>query len=122
MDFLGGIFISIFLLIIIYSNFIFLKGLKRIEEKRSKYKIFFFLSSVIFPCFVVFIIAAILTSPALIEMSNLKFDMSNYNYRIIFGIIIFPPSILLNIYFSKFYLKRISTTKKENEIELIGTE
>jgi len=122
MDFLGGIFISIFLLIIIYSNFIFLKGLKRIEEKRSKYKIFFFLSSVIFPCFVVFIIAAILTSPALIEMSNLKFDMSNYNYRIIFGILIFPPSILLNIYFSKFYLKRISTTKKENEIELIGTE
>lgn len=124
MDVLGGIFIAIFLGIVIYSNFIFFKGLKKTETKDFKYKLFYFLMSIIFPSSVVFCVAAILTSPALIEMSGLRTDMNDYTSRIIFGSVIFPPSILINIYISKFYLKRISKRKKENEIEieLIGTE
>lgn len=78
--------------------------------------------SLIFPCSIIFIIALLMTSPALIQLLNLKFDLNNLTTRSIIASIIFPPSILLNIYFSKFYLKRISKTKKENEIELIGTE
>jgi hypothetical protein len=122
MDILGGIFIAIFLGIVISSNFIFFKGFKKTEIKHFKYKFFYFLMSIIFPSSVVFVVAAILTSPAMMEASGIRIDMSNYTARIIFGILIFPLSILANIYFSKFYLKRISNTKKENEIELIGTE
>ncbi|WP_291146946.1 hypothetical protein [Flavobacterium sp. UBA7680] len=78
--------------------------------------------SVIIPSSVIFLVAALLTSPALIEMSSLRTDMNDKISRIIFGSVIFAPSILINIYFSKFYLKRISKTKKTNEIELIGKE
>jgi hypothetical protein len=120
MDLLGGIFIAIFLGIIIYSNFIFSKGVKKTETKHFKYKLFYFLTSVIFPCIVIFAITVILNSTTLFEISGLKIDISNYITRIFFGILIFPSSILANIYFSKFYIKRISKTK--NEIELIGTE
>lgn len=122
MDLLGGIFISILLLIIIYSNFIFFKGFKKTGEKHIKHKLFYFLMSVIIPSSVIFIVAALLTSPALIEMSGLRTEMNDKISRIIFGSVIFAPSILINIYFSKFYLKRISKTKKTNEIELIGKE
>lgn len=47
-------------------------------------------------------------------------DTAGYAYRFVVGAIIFPSSIITNIYFGKFYLKRISKTK--SEIELIGKE
>ncbi|KRD12799.1 hypothetical protein ASE21_02505 [Flavobacterium sp. Root901] len=124
MDILGGIFISILLLIIIYPNFIFFKGLRKTGEKHYKHKLFYFLISIILPSCVIFLVAAISTSPALIEMSGLKTDMKDYTSRIIFGSLIFPPCILINIYTSKFYLGRISKNqnKDKNEIELIGKE
>ena len=122
MDFLGGFFLVTFILIIFYSNFIFFKELKKTEKKHFKHKLFYLLISIFFPCFIVFIIAAILTSPALIEMSDLKINISNNINRLIFGSSILITSILINLYIAKFYLKRISNTKKENEIELIGKE
>jgi membrane-associated HD superfamily phosphohydrolase len=121
MDILGAIFIAIFLVIIIYSNFYYLKKLQK-NETHLKKKLFYFSTSVIFPCLIVFATAAILSSPALIELTGLKTDMSDYTTRIVFGSVIFPSSILANICFAKFYLKRISKTKNKNEIELIGTE
>lgn len=120
MDKLGAIFLVTLVIIIVYPNFTFLKELKKIEKNHFKYKLIYFLMCLIFPCSVIFIVAAILSSPAFIDLLNLDIDTSTYTYRIFIGIIIFPLSIIINIYFTKFYLKRISKTK--NEIELIGKE
>lgn len=120
MDKLGAIFLVTLVIIIVYPNFNFLKELKKIEKNHFKYKLIYFLMCLIFPCSVIFIVAAILSSPGFIDLLNLDIDTSTYTYRIIIGTIIFPLSIIINIYFTKFYLKRISKTK--NEIELIGKE
>jgi hypothetical protein len=120
MDILGGIFLFILLTTIIYPNYIFFKKLTDNRNKKLKHKIIYFLITVTIPCLIIFLAAAIITSAYLIKQFNLKFDFNNYSSRIIFACIIFPPSILVNIYFFKFYIKRISITK--NEIESIGTE
>lgn len=120
MDELGVIFLVILFTIIVYPNFTFFKELKKIEKNHFKYKLIHFLMCLIFPCSIIFIVAAILSSPAFINLLNLDIDTSTYTYRIFIGIIIFPLSIIIYIYFTKFYLKRISKTK--NEIELIGKE
>ncbi|GEM_PF-2804491 len=122
MDYFKVIFRILLAIVILYPNFIFFKGLKNSNKKHFKYQLLYFLMSLIFPCIIIFLIALVMTSPALIQLLNLNFDLNNLTTRIIIASIIFPPSILLNIYFSKFYLKRISNTKKENEIELIGKE
>jgi hypothetical protein len=120
MDLLGGIFIFIFLVIIIYPNFVFYKGLKNIGKNHLKYKLLYFLITLIFSCAVVFTVAMIVASQIFDEMFDMSTKLNNYIYRIIFGCAIFPPGIFINIYFGKFYLKRISL--KKTEIELIGKE
>ena len=121
MDLLGWIFIAIFLTTFLYPNFIFLRGLKNTPKKNYKYKAIYFFTSLITSCSIVFIIAIIIASLDSIEIINFKLGVyNNYISRIIFGVAIFPPSILINIHIAKLYLKRISKTK--NEIELIGEE
>ena len=122
MDFLGIIFITLLIGIIFYSNFTFLKSIQNNEKKHLKHKLFYFLMSFIFPSSIIFILAILITSPKLLELLNLNIDFTSYLYRIVIGLIIFPTSILANLYFAKFYLKRISKTKNKNEIELIGKE
>jgi hypothetical protein len=120
MDLLGGIFILLFLVIIIYPNFIFYKELKNIRKNHFKHKLFYFIISIIFPCSIVFTIAIIIASQFFDEMFDIKIGMNNYIFRLIYGCIIFPSGIFANVYAGKLYLKRI--TSKKNEIELIGKE
>jgi hypothetical protein len=108
--------------VIIYPNYIFFKELKNSTKKHFKYQLLYFLMSLIIPCALIFLIALIMISPFLNQIINLKIDPKNLTSRIIIGSIIFPPSILLNIIISKFYLKRIFKPKSKNEIELIGKE
>lgn len=120
MDFLGGIFILIFLVIIIYPNFVFYKGLKSIEKNHFKHKLFYFLISLVVSCSIVILVAIVAASQVLDEMWDFNTALDDYISRIIFACIIFPPGIFINIYLAKFYLKRISN--KKIEIELIGKE
>ena len=120
MDALGAIFLFLLLTIIIYPNYLFLKKLKSIKNKQPKHKLIYFLMSVIFPSIIIFLSAIFTTSPFVIHQLGINIDNNTYTSRIIFGCIIFPLSILINLFFLKFYLKRISKIK--NEIELIGTE
>ncbi len=121
MDLLGVIFIILFLITFAYPNYVFFKGLKNIQGKNYKNKAIYFFTSVIISCFIVCVVAMIIGSLDSIEIIDLKTGIyNNYIFRIIFGIAIFPPSILANIYIAKLYLKRISKTK--NELELIGKE
>lgn len=122
MDFLGGLFIVLFLATILYPNFVFFKGLKETKKNHYKHKLFYFLISIVISCSIVFVIAAMMVYWNLFKVLNLGPYLNGYLSRIIFETIIFCPSILVNIYIAKFYLKRISKTKKEKEIELIGIE
>ncbi|PWB26972.1 hypothetical protein DCO46_04550 [Flavobacterium sp. HTF] len=122
MDFLGVSYIIILLVIIFYSNFIFFKGIRNIEKKHLGHKLFYFLMSLVFPSIIIFLLAVLLSSSSLLKLFNWNIDYASIIYRIIIGCIIFPPSILVNIYFARIYLKRISKTKNKNEIELIGKE
>lgn len=120
MDFLGGIFLFIFLVIIIYPNFNFYKELKRIGKNQLKYKITYFIITLLISCSIVIGVAMLVVSQIINDFLNVTIQMNEYVTRIIFAGVIFPPGIFLNIYFGKFYLKRIS--RKKTEIELIGKE
>lgn len=120
MDALKIIFRILLVAIVVYPNFYFFKGLKNSGKYHFKHTLFYFIMSLILPCSIIFIITVIITSPVLIEFLNLDIDTAGYAYRFVVGTIIFPSSIITNIYFGKFYLKRISKTK--SEIELIGKE
>jgi len=122
MDTYKVIFRILLAVVIIYPNYIFFKELKNSTKKHFKYQLLYFLMSLIIPCALIFLIALIMISPFLNQIINLKIDPKNLTSRIIIGSIIFPPSILLNIIISKFYLKRIFKPKSKNEIELIGKE
>lgn len=122
MDYYKIIFRVLLTVVIIYPNYIFFKELKKNEKKHFRHNLLYFLISVVAPCSIIFLIALIMTSPALNQLINLKFDPKDLTSRIIVGSLIFPSSIVANLYFVKFYLKRITKTKNKNEIELIGKE
>ena len=107
-------------IIVVYPNYIFFKKLKSIETKHITHKSVYFLASIILPVLIMLFFMLVAKSPRLIQILDLKINYYDYPFRIIYGCIVFPLGIFANIYFGKFYLKRISKTK--NEIELIGKE
>jgi hypothetical protein len=105
---------------VIYSNYMFFKKLKNIQTKHLAHTSIYFLMSIISPVLIMLFFMLVVKSPRLIQILNLKIDYYDYPFRIIYGCVVFPLGFFANIYFAKFYLKRISKTK--NEIELIGKE
>jgi hypothetical protein len=124
MDNIALIYWAIILIIVLYPNYIFFKRLKNIGKKNIVHKSVYFLSSVLLPFLIMCFFMLIATSPRLMQILDLKIDYYEYSFRIIYASIVFPISILANLYFANFYLKRISKAKNENknEIELIGKE
>lgn len=122
MDLLGVIFITVFLITIGYPNVIFFKELKLTPKNYFKYKLIYFLISVFIPCSIFIFCGLITLKTPINDFFRMEIDQKNYFFRIVFACIFFPPSILINIYISKIYIKRISKTKNKNEIELIGKE
>lgn len=120
MDELGFIFLVILITIIVGSNILFYIKLKKTPEKRFKYILTFFIFSLLSIAFIG-ILYFIFESSIVIDYFETEIN-DTYADRILKCFIIIILSSITNYYFSKFYLKRISKTKKENEIELIGEE
>lgn len=119
MEILGGLtFWFLIFVIVLYPNYMFFKKIKDVKRKTIIDKVIYFLTSLILPFLVMISFTTILESYYGYILLNLKID-HNY-FIIIYAIVVSPPGYLANIYFAKFYLKRISKTK--NEIELIGKE
>lgn len=117
MDLLGWVFSVTFFVSIAYPNIDFFRKLKFIKNIKLKYKLIHVLISIIIPCLVIVLYTAVAMYSSLS-----KFDNGGYIYRIIFAGLVFPSCILGNIFFSKFYFKKISKLQNNNEIQLIGKE
>ena len=120
MNYIVGIYWLFIAIIVLYPNYLFFRKLKNAKGKTIIPKSIYFLMSLLLPFLIMFLFMAILMSPYLNQLTNLKIDYDTYLIRIMYAVVVFPLSFIANIYFAKFYFKRISKTK--NEIELIGKE
>lgn len=119
MDFSVVILRFLFLVIVILPNYFFFIKVRKIEKKRLKHALIFFLTSLILS-FLIILFLAILKE-LISDFLNIKIK-HNISYMILFASLTLPLSVLLNLYLAKFYLKRISNTQNKNQIELIGKE
>ena len=118
MDFLGVIFLILFLLVLTISNVAFYRGINKAGNKDYKHMVSFFFICIITPA-IIFIFYFIFETSVLIDV--LKFEITDtYTERIAKLSVILPLNIIVNYFLVKLYLRKI--TKNKNEIELIGTE
>jgi len=123
MDLLGGIFIFFILLVMTFTNVVFIRKINRTNSLHYKYKIFFFLISI--ACiFTIMILAVLFQNVVLIDYFKITADIESYQYRIVLMTIILLINSIANFTLLKLYLKRreIKSNNKINEIELIGKE
>jgi len=123
MDILGATFCFILLLIVLTTNIIFIRKINRTNNSHYKYKIFFFLISIV-SISAIMIIAALFQNVVLIDYFKLTVDIESYQYRIIIMTVLLLSNIIANFTLLKLYLKRRERKSKNkiNEIELIGKE
>ncbi|MEZ0182989.1 hypothetical protein AB9T89_12160 [Flavobacterium oncorhynchi] len=123
MDELGAVFSIILILIVVVTNIIFIRKINRTNNSQYKYKIFFFLISIVSIAAII-IIGALFQNIVLIDYFKITMDIESYQYRIIIMIVIILLSIIANFTLLKLYVKRreIKSKNKINEIELIGKE
>lgn len=123
MDILGAIFCIILLLIVLTTNIIFIRKINRTNNSHYKYKIFFFLISIV-SISAIMVIAALFQNVVLIDYFKLTVDIESYQYRIIIMTVLLLSNIIANFTLLKLYLKRgeRKSKNKTNEIELIGKE
>ncbi|KFF04261.1 hypothetical protein B0A68_13915 [Flavobacterium reichenbachii] len=123
MDSLGFIFFILLLLMIILPNYLFQRKLKLTDLSYFKYKAIYLVISIssLILVFVFFYYLKEYFLKYYFELNtNNKNEYEANKARTITVSIVLLLNSVLNIYFAKFYLKRISKTK--NEIELIGKE
>lgn len=123
MDTLGAIFLTILIVIVLVTNIVFIRKINRTNDRHYKYKIFFFISSII-SVFTILIIGALFQNVVLIDYCKMNFDIDSFQYRIIFIPMLVLINIVANFILLKSYLKRRQRKSKNKiiEIELIGTE
>lgn len=124
MDLLGAIFSVFLILIILATNFIFIRKINRTSNNHYKYKIFFFVISIA-SISIILITAALFQSLILEDYFKITIDIiESYEYRIILMIILIITNITANYTLLKLYIQRVKRKNKNkiNEIELIGTE
>ncbi len=123
MDILGAIFLIILIIIVLITNIIFIGKINRTNNSHYKYKIIFFLISITSIC-AIMILGALFQNVVLIDYFKITTDIESYPYRIIVMITLILINVIVNFILSKLYLKRSirKSTKKINEIELIGEE
>lgn len=117
-----GVYIywGLLVITIAYPNYIFFKKLKNVKGKPIIHSLLYFFITLILLFAIIAVIMRILMS-SYFEILVLKMD-HNSHLRIMYAASVFPLAYMANILIAKFYLKRISKTKKTNEIELIGKE
>lgn len=123
MDELGAVFCIILILIVLVTNIIFIRKINRTNNSQYKYKIFFFLISIV-SIGAIMIIGALFQNIVLIDYFKITMDIESYQYRIIVMIVILLLNIIANFTLLKLYIKRRERKSKNkiNEIELIGKE
>lgn len=123
MDELGAVFCIILILIVLLTNIIFIRKINRTNNSHYKYKIFFFLISIV-SIAAIMIIGALFQNVVLIDYFKITMDIESYQYRIIVMIVILLLNIIANFTLLKLYIKRRERKSKNkiNEIELIGKE
>ncbi len=123
MDILGAIFLIILVIIVLATNIIFIRKINRTNNNHYKYKIFFFLISIV-SISTIMIIAALFQNIVLIDYFKITVDIESYLYRIIIMTVILSINIIINFTSLKLYIKRRERKSKNkiNEIELIGKE
>ncbi|PBJ14459.1 hypothetical protein [Flavobacterium sp. ACN6] len=122
MDTLGAIFCIILVLIVLGTNIIFIRKINRTNDSRYKYKIFFFLISIVSIC-AIMIIAALFQNIVLIDYFKIT-DIESFQYRIIIITALSITNMIANFTLLKLYVKRRERKSKNkfNGIELIGKE
>jgi len=123
MDILGAIFLIILVIIVLATNIIFIRKINRTNNNHYKYKIFFFLISIV-SISTIMIIAALFQNIVLIDYFKITVNIESYLYRIIIMTVILSINIIVNFTSLKLYIKRRERKSKNkiNEIELIGKE
>lgn len=123
MDALGAIFCIILLLVVLTTNLIFIRKINRSNNSHYKYKIFFFLISIV-SISTIMIIGALFQNAVLIDYFKITMNIESYQYRITIMTVIVIINIIANVTLLKLYLKRRERKSKNkiNEIELIGKE
>jgi len=123
MDALGAIFCIILLLVVLTTNLIFIRKINRSNNSHYKYKIFFFLISIV-SISTIMIIGALFQNAVLIDYFKITMNIESYQYRITIMTVILIINIIANVTLLKLYLKRRERKSKNkiNEIELIGKE
>ncbi|MEL1254347.1 hypothetical protein AAEO57_11210 [Flavobacterium sp. DGU38] len=106
----------VFVIIIALPNYLFYKKLRNIKKRHFKYQLIFFFVSLIIS-FLVLLSLAILKE-IISDLLNIRIK-ENITYMVFFTIVLLPMSVLANMFFLNFYLRKIN---KINEIELIGKE
>ncbi len=104
------------LMIVVLPNYLFYKKLRNIKTKRFKHTLFFFLISIILSL-TVFCILAVLRE-LISDLVNIRIKNNN-TFMILFVTATLFFSVLANLFFLNFYLRKINNRK---EIELIGKE
>ncbi|WP_276381559.1 hypothetical protein [Flavobacterium sp. H4147] len=121
-DYIVYIYWALIAITIVHPNYIFFKKLKNVKGKPIVHKLLYFFVSLLILFTIMLIFMAILISPYLNELLDVKIDYNSYVVRFLYAGLVFPLTYLANIYIAKLYLKKISKTKNKNEIELIGKE
>lgn len=123
MDELGAVFSIILIIIVLVTNIIFIRKINRTNNSHYKYKIFFFLISIV-SIAAIMIIGALFQNVVLIDYFKITMDIESYQYRIIVMIVILILNIIANFTLLKLYIQRRERKSKNkiNEIELIGKE
>lgn len=114
---IGIIFLVIIIVVFLSTNILFYKKLKDINKVKPKHIMLYFLFSVV-SIFIIAILYHFFEKYILLNLFGNAFHAS-ITERIIKFVILFSSFIWGSLYFSKFYINKLTKT---NEIELIGTE
>jgi len=123
MDIVGAFFLLLFLLVLTVSNVLFIKNLKKNNITQLKYKLIFFIISII--SFVATIFTYyIFNTYILIGLFEIQMINSTYKARFLAIFAIGVLNSVANFLLLRFCLKMIylKEQRRKNEIELIGTE
>ncbi len=123
MDLLGAIFLVILIIVMLVTNIIFFRKISKTKSAYFKYKISFFLISII-SIAILLIMAALFESLILTDYFEAKIDFGGYTYRTAIMVTVLALNIMINFFLLRSYLKKayLKENTKTEEIELIGIE
>lgn len=117
MKIIGAIFLLVIIAVLLSTNIFFYRKLKKINKGQLKHILLYFFFSIT-SMFIIAILYYFFENYILLNLFGNTFHAS-ITERIIKFVVLFSSFIWGSLYFSKFYINRLTKT---NEIELIGKE